>query len=203
MQMIFNWVSWDRKRLFSSVQNVIPLVNWTFAGDVQWALVLNFSFKWCLYYIFACNPPSSLHSIIFSLSTAPTLQIPHPSDLFFLPCFLPPFHDPTVAAVILCLLHQVPLVDWQSGFSCTSPRHCHSWRCSGCSMKADTSNLWGCLLLGKITPSSGKYRAKMMIFNTSVTCPNVNLLTVPVKGMTLGLGQSPLLPDFKDKQWRC
>lgn len=111
---------------------------------------------YCPYYIFAHNPPSSFHSIPFSLSTAPTLQIPHPSDLFFLPCFLPPFHDPT----LLFLLHWVPLVDWQRGFGCTSPRHCHSWRFSGCSRKADTSNLWGCLLLAKITLGSGKYREK-------------------------------------------
>lgn len=174
---------------------------WTGHLREFWFLILLLSdaFKWS-----ACNPPSSFHSTLFSLSTAPTLQTPHPSDLLFLPCFLPPSHDPTLAVVILCLLHPVPLVDWQRDFASSSPRHCHAWRCSGCSRKADTANLCGCLLLAKITLGSGKYRGKkMMIFNTSVICPNLSLLRVPVKGMTLALGQSPLMPDFKDKQWRC
>lgn len=118
-------------------------------------LLLSDAFKWS-----ACNPPSSFHSTLFSLSTAPTLQTPHPSDLLFLPCFLPPSHDPTLAVVILSLSHPVPLVDWQRDFASSSPRHCHAWRCSGCSRKADTANLCGCLLLAKITLGSGKYRGK-------------------------------------------
>lgn len=61
-------------------------MNWTFKGEVQWVLFLwvDFPLKWCLHHIFAHNLPSSFIFNFFSSSTAPTLHISHPSDLFFL-----------------------------------------------------------------------------------------------------------------------